>query len=197
MDNFWAIVLAAGESKRMGSPKMLLPFNGKTMIENVIENISASIIGNILVVLGAEKNSIMEATAGRGLNYCINNDYKDGMLSSVKCGIRNLPYDFKAVLVFQCDQPLISPLVIDTVIEAYLSSGKGIVIPVYYTKRGHPILIDYKYRETVEHLDSENGLKALSQKFCYDVLEVETNSPEILKDIDTYHEYLLEINKIQ
>lgn len=197
MDHLWAIILAAGESKRMGSPKMLMPFNGKTMIEKVIENISGSSITDILVVLGAENESVKKVTSKHRLEYCVNKDFKEGMLSSVKCGFRNLPPFFRAVLVFQADQPLISAEAIDTVIEAYHTSGNGIVIPVYKTKRGHPILIDFKYRNMVELLESDNGLKAISLKFSDDVYEVETNDPGILKDIDTFQEYLQEINKIQ
>ena len=88
------------------------------------------------------------------VKYCYNENYKEGMLSSVKCGFRNLPSDFKAVLVFQGDQPLIAPIAVNDVIEAYRLSGKGIVIPVFEKKRGHPLLIDRKYRNEIEKLNT-------------------------------------------
>jgi molybdenum cofactor cytidylyltransferase len=196
MGGLWAIILAAGESKRMGFPKMLLLFNGITMLENVIGNIKGSVVDHTLVVLGAEKETLTELVSKSSVKYCFNDNYKQGMLSSVKCGFRNLPLDFEAVLVFQGDQPFISPMVIDRVIEGYRSSGKGIVIPVYNGRRGHPLLVDQKYRSEIEWLDDNEGLRSLSPRFSDDVLEVETDDPGILRDFDTYDEYKKELNQI-
>jgi molybdenum cofactor cytidylyltransferase len=193
----WAIILAAGESKRMGFPKMLLTFNGKTMIENVIGNIIRSDIDNTIVVLGADRDILIELVKNSSVKYCYNDNYKEGMLSSVKCGFRNLPSYFDAVLVFQGDQPLISPKVINIVIEAYRYSGKGIVIPVYNNKRGHPLLIDRKYRSEIGKLSAHQGLRSLSYQFSDDVLEVETDDSGILRDFDTYEEYKKEVNQKQ
>jgi len=196
MSEIWAIILAAGESKRMGSPKMLLPFMGITIIENVIANVSGSKVDNIMVVLGADRDSIVKLIRTKAVNYCYNENYKDGMLSSVVCGFRNIPIDHSAVLVFQGDQPLITPKAINSVIEVYLSSGKGIVIPVYESKRGHPILIDRKYRNEIQKLNPAEGLRSLALKYSDDVLEVNTDIAGILRDFDTYDEYKNEINKI-
>jgi len=196
MAEIWAIILAAGESKRMGSPKMLLPFMGITIIENVIANVSGSKVDNIMVVLGADRDSIVKLIRTKAVNYCYNENYKDGMLSSVMCGFRNIPIDHSAVLVFQGDQPLITPKAINSVIEVYLSSGKGIVIPVYESKRGHPILIDRKYRNEIQKLNPAEGLRSLALKYSDDVLEVNTDIAGILRDFDTYDEYKNEINKI-
>lgn len=196
MGGLWAIILAAGESRRMGFPKMLLIFNGITMLENVIGNIKGSAIDHALVVLGAEKEALTELVSKTSVRYCINDNYKQGMLSSVKCGFRNLPSDFEAVLVFQGDQPFITPKVINRVIEGYRSSGKGIAIPVYKGRRGHPLLIDQKYRNEIECLDDKEGLRSLSHRYSEDVLEVETDDPGILRDFDTYDEYKKELNQI-
>jgi molybdenum cofactor cytidylyltransferase len=195
MDDIWAIVLAAGESKRMGFPKMLLPFNGSTMVENVINTITVSGIVNIMVVLGAERESIIERIGKSTVQYCYNEQYREGMLSSVKCGFRNIPSDCKAILVFQGDQPMISDMAINALVEAYLHSEKGIVIPVFRTKRGHPLLVDMKYRDEIEKLSPAIGLRSLAEEFSRDVLEVETNDPGILRDFDTYDEYIKEINQ--
>jgi molybdenum cofactor cytidylyltransferase len=197
MGDIWAVILAAGESKRMGFPKMFLTFNGKTMIENVISNVLGSAVVNTLVVLGAEKDSLIELIGKLPVLYCYNDKYKEGMLSSVKCGFRNLPSDYRAVLVFQGDQPFITPEAINTVINAYLYSGSGIVIPTFKNKRGHPLLIDSKYKGEIEKLCDSKGLRSLADKFSDDVLEVDTNESGILKDFDTYKEYEMEINQIQ
>jgi molybdenum cofactor cytidylyltransferase len=196
MNDIWAIILAAGESKRMGRPKMLLPFNGSTMIETVIRNVSESKVDKILVVLGAERDAISDKISKLNATCCQNEDYKDGMLSSVRCGFIHLPADYKAVLVFQGDQPLITQNAINTVIDAYLSSGKGIVIPVYNTKRGHPLLLDIKYRKEIEKLTPDEGLRSLSNKFPEDVLEIETSESGILRDFDTFDDYNNGINQI-
>jgi molybdenum cofactor cytidylyltransferase len=196
MDEICAIILAAGESKRMGSPKMLLPFNGSTMIESVIANVTDSEIDKTIVVLGAEKESLVRLLGKLQIGYCYNDNYKEGMLSSVKCGFRNLPHDISAALVFQGDQPLITSKAINPLIKAYFLSGKGIIIPVYNSKRGHPILIDIKYREEIEKLTPDEGLHMLSVRFRDDVLEVETSESGILRDFDTYEEYKKGINQI-
>jgi len=196
MDGIWAIILAAGESKRMGFPKMLMPFNESTMVETVIRNVRNSDVDNMIVVSGAEKDKIEEHLRKLSVNSCYNSDYKTGMLSSVICGIRNLPAGFDAVLVFQGDQPLISPLSVNKVIKAYRSSNKGIVIPVFENKRGHPVLINRKYIVEIEKIDPEKGLRSLAHQFPDDVLEVQTNDPGVLRDFDTYEEYKKETNQI-
>ncbi len=197
MNDIWAIILAAGESKRMGRPKMLLSFNELTMIETVLKNVSESKVDKILVVLGAEKDAIAAKINKLDMELCYNENYIEGMLSSVKCGFKNLPNDFKAAMVFQGDQPFIAADVINKVIEAYLSSKYGIIIPVYDGKRGHPILIDSKYSGEIAKLSPEIGLRALTFRFHYDVLEVKTEEPGIFRDFDTYKEYLKGTNQIQ
>ena len=189
MSEIWGIILAAGESKRMGFPKMLLTFNGKSMIENVINNVERSEVDKTMVVLGSHREILTEIILKTNVSICYNDNYKEGMLSSVKCGFKNMPSDFKAVLVFQGDQPFIPPDVINSVIQKYLSSGKGIVMPVYGMKRGHPLLIDRKYSQEIEKLDPDEGLRALSHKFPGDVQEVETDDPGILRDFDTFEDY--------
>jgi molybdenum cofactor cytidylyltransferase len=194
--NIWAIILAAGESKRMGFPKMLLPFQGKSMLENVIINVTGSDVYNTIVVLGSGKEALEELTRKYKVINCYNDNYKEGMLSSVQCGFHHVPADCTAVLVFQGDQPLIGTSTINKVINAFRSSDKGIIIPVYKKKRGHPILIDKRYRNEIDKLDARKGLRSLTYVYPEDILEVETDEPGILRDFDTYKDYKEEINKI-
>jgi molybdenum cofactor cytidylyltransferase len=196
MGEIWAVILAAGESKRMGTPKMLLPFKGFTMIESVIDNITRSDADNTLIVLGAEKERLTQLPGILRVVRCYNDNYKEGMLSSVKCAFKNVPAGTRAVMVFQGDQPLITPDVINSVIKAYLSSEKGIIIPVFNSRRGHPVLIDIKYKDDIEQLNKDKGLRSLAYMFPDDVLEVLTDEPGILRDFDTYDQYLKEINQI-
>ena len=193
MGRIRSIILAAGESRRMGFPKMLLQINGKTMIENVIGNVAGSGTDDILVVLGAGSEKLTELVKKYDIKYCYNENYSQGMLSSVQCGFRNLSPDTEAVMVFQGDQPFIAPPVIDSVIEAFRSTGKGIVMPVFKGKRGHPLLLDIKYRDLIEKLDADLGLRSIAYLYSEDVLEVETDDPGVLRDFNTYDEYMKDL----
>jgi molybdenum cofactor cytidylyltransferase len=196
MDKIWAIVLAAGKSTRMKRQKLLLPFNGKTIIETVIQNILADLGNNILVVLGSHHLEIKNQIGKLPVKTCMNQNYAEGMLSSVICGFRALPAEASAALVFLGDQPQIPGEVTRLVIKAWQNSEKGIVIPVTNGRRGHPVLIETKYKSEIEKLDPEKGLRQLMEKFAEDVEETECNLPEILRDIDTPEEYSREINLI-
>lgn len=197
MNDVWAMVLAAGESTRMKTPKMLLPFRGSTIIETAIRNIVDSEISNILVVLGSSGREIAAVIENLPVTHCFNDKYKEGMLSSVKCGLRNLPSVYESVLVFPGDQPMIGADVIKSIVSAHRKTGRGIVIPLFNKKRGHPVLIDFKYRMEINRLDEKEGLRSLSRKFSDDVYEVETDSPGILKDIDTPGDYQDVTNKTE
>jgi molybdenum cofactor cytidylyltransferase len=166
------------------------------MLENVIDIVKKSSVDNTLIVLGADMNKLILLVEKKSVKHCYNKNFKEGMLSSVKCGFGNLPSDYDAVMVFQGDQPLISAVTINMVIQAYRLTGKGIVIPVYDKKRGHPILIDRKYKDNIEKLDEKVGLRSLIYLFPDDIQEVETTDPGILMDFDTYAEYEKEINQI-
>lgn len=196
MGEIIALILAGGESRRMNSPKMLLPFDGKTIIEKVIENVTASIVNRTVVVLGGFRDKIIEVIVKYPVSFCYNENYKQGMLSSVKCGFGSLAAGYEAAMVFLGDQPMIPPEVTNDVIAAYKKTGKGILMPVCNNKRGHPLLISSRYKDEIEKLDTKEGLRLLALKFPEDVQEVETNSTAIFRDIDTPEDYAYEINQI-
>ena len=195
MNDIWAIVLAAGLSTRMGTQKLLLPFDGKTIIEKAVENILASGIMHIKVVLGSDQVEIAKTLKSWPVSFIRNENFQEGMHSSVMCGVNSLPASAHAVLIFLGDQPFISAKVTEKVVEAWKSSGKGIVIPLFKGKRGHPSLYDLKYRNELSNLDPVIGLRSIAQRFPEDICEVETFSPEIIRDIDTHIDYINEINK--
>ena len=190
MNDIWAIVLAAGMSTRMGTQKLLLPFAGMTIIEKVVENILNSGIENILVVLGANRTEIEEVLAFWPVQAIWNEHFREGMHTSVISGVEALPADAKAVMIFLGDQPFIPENVSAKVIEAWNNSGKGIVIPLFNGKRGHPPLYDLKFRQEILNLDPSVGLRSVALKFPDEIVEVETFSPEIVRDIDTQEDYL-------
>ena len=189
MGNNWAIILAAGSSRRMGTQKLLLPFGQSSIIETVVDNVLNSSIDHVMVVLGANQPEIQEVLKNKPVQFCHNLEHEQGMLSSVKCGIRALPADAVTTLIFLGDQPGIPPSVTNTVINAYSEELFGIVIPVHMHRRGHPLLVDMKYRKKIEELNLEEGLRTLRHHFPEDVLEVEVDEPGILVDIDTREDY--------
>jgi molybdenum cofactor cytidylyltransferase len=189
MSRIYAVILAAGASVRMGSMKMLLPFQGLTMIEKVIGNVLASGVKNILVVTGSGEEDIVRIIGKLPVERCFNESWKDGMLASVQCGIKALPEDCEAVLVCLGDQPMIDTATVRELIDAYSNSDREIIIPVFRKKRGHPLLIGKKYFSEIGKLDPDKGLRMLAHEFPDDVLEVETDNQGILKDIDTPEDY--------
>lgn len=195
MNEIWAIILAAGASTRMNRQKLLLPFNGKTIIETVVENVLQSVNSNVIVVLGSHRKQIQEQLVKYDIKLCVNENYMDGMLSSAICGFSALPEEAKAVLIFLGDQPQVPSEVTDLVIKAWQHSDKGIIMPTFKGKRGHPVLIETKYKMEINRLDPEKGLRTLSEKFKDDVFEVECLVPDILWDIDTPEEYENAISK--
>ena len=162
----------------------------------MIENVINSQVDETVVVPGSERDEIHKVIGNWPVKYCFNGNYKEGMLSSVKCEFRFLPRHFDAALVFPGDQPMIKPEVTDMIITAYRTSGKGIVVPVFYSKHSHPLLISHKYPEEITLLDPEQGLKGLARKYSDDVLEVEAGTADILKDIDTEKDYRDELRNI-
>ncbi|UCG28210.1 MAG: XdhC family protein [Bacteroidales bacterium] len=191
-----SIILAAGESKRMKEPKLLMPYQGKTIIETVVENVNQSRVDEILVVLGAWKEEIRNRLQNHPVTFCINDNYTDGMISSIQTGVNSITGSDGACLVFLGDQPMIPSAVIDQIIDNYHLTGKGIVQPKYQNKKGHPVLIDMKYKEEINKLDQEIGLRELIRKFPDDMVEVNVDNPGILRDIDTLDDYKNEIAKI-
>ena len=196
MDNIWGIILAAGASTRMKKQKMLLPFMGKTIIETVIGNASLFLQKNIIVVVGSDKERIVKKIGTYDIQIVFNENYKSGMLTSVLKGLNAIPKSAEALMIFLGDQPQLPIEIVKEVAKAYMNSSKGIVIPVFLGKRGHPLLIAAKYFTKIKKLDHSKGLRSLAEKYAEDVLEVECTFPEILRDIDTPEEYKLEINKI-
>lgn len=186
----WAVVLAAGESKRMGRPKQLLPFGGRTVIETALRHIVASAVDKTLVVLGANRERIEAVIKDLPVEMTVNPDFRAGMLSSAQWGIRRLPAAARAALIFLADQPWIRAGTINRVIDEYGRTNKGLVLPVYGNSGGHPLLVDLKYRLEIEDLSPTAGLRELLSRHPEDVRRVEIDDPDILRDMDNPSDYV-------
>ena len=179
----------------MGEPKVLLPYGEKTMIETVIEKTLDSRVDKTLVVLGSHWRKIGRIVKAYDVQITVNPRFREGMLSSVQRGISALPRSSRAAVIVLADQPGLSARVIDSLISAYCRGKKGLVVPVYRKKRGHPLLIDLKYRQEIGKLDPRIGLRQLLQRHPDDILEVKVSSPAVLSDIDTVQDYMRSVAK--
>ena len=193
MPEIFAILLAAGKSERMGTNKLLLSFQGRPMILKVIDQVRESGIENICVVLGAFMHDLLKIIGEIPVHIVYNSDFEKGMFTSVQCGFRHLPATADAAVIFLGDQPMIPGEVTRSLVREYVRSGKGILIPVFSGKRGHPLLIDRKYAQVIDTLIPEKGLHTLLDKYPEDIGQVEVTVPGILRDIDTMRDYENEI----
>lgn len=189
----WAVILAAGESRRMGQPKLLLPYGEKTIIQTVVSSVVSSKVDGTLVVLGSEREKIKEKIKNFPVRSVYNPDFQKGMLSSVLCGIKALPEETRAMVIVLGDQPSVLKQTIDRIIDEYQKTEKGIVLPVYNKERGHPVLIDLKYRKEVESLSLDVGLRGTVYSHPDDILEVDVDTPSIFQDIDDEADYKREL----
>jgi molybdenum cofactor cytidylyltransferase len=124
----------------------------------------------------------------------INASYRQGMLSSVKCGVRAIGAGYDAVLFALGDQPHIEYTVVSEVIQAYRTGHAGIVIPRYGAKKGHPIIINLqKYREAIVNLPEDVGLNTLMQEHADDVRLIDVATDDIIRDIDVPDDYTREL----
>lgn len=189
----WAVILAAGESRRMGTQKLLLPFGETTVVGAVAGTALASRADRILAVLGADKDAVRQELEPLGIDLTVNEDYAKGMLSSVQAGFRALPADAEAAVVMLGDQPFLPAPVVDAVIEAFRRSGRGIVVPAFRGRRGHPVLVDLKYRDEGLALDPADGLRRLMRDHAEDIFEAEVGDANILRDMDVPEDYAGEL----
>jgi molybdenum cofactor cytidylyltransferase len=184
-----AIVPAAGRSSRMGTQKLLLEFAGTTVIGHIVDQLLASRIDSINVVVGHQADRIADELTGRDVSIVANPNPREGMLSSVRCGLEALGPDCNAVLVALGDQPTISATLVDRMIQALAIGGKGIVVPVHDCRRGHPLLFRASYRdEILTHYD-DVGLRGLLRGHRDDIIELPADNDTVLSDMDYPDDY--------
>jgi len=194
-----AILLAAGESKRMGITKQILKFGKNTLLEYTINNLVNSKIDEIILVLGYKAEEIKKeiSTKYEKLVITINPDFRDGMSSSIKHGIGSINPEAKAVLIVLGDQPLISSEIINSIINTYQEKDAAIVAPVYKGTIGHPVCFDLeKYRDRLLGLSGDKGAKEIVDANTDDFFGVDVSSDNILVDIDDKENYLKALKKI-
>ena len=183
------ILLAAGLSSRMGEPKQLLPFGESTIVETVADSMLGAKFDEVIVVVGHCAAEIQEQLGTRPVRIVFNADYSEGMLTSAQAGIRALQGS-DAFALMLVDQPFITSVLIDQVVDAYVQTDKGIALPSYNYKRGHPVIFHQRYAREILALDAESdGVRTLFKKSGDDIHYVTVDTDQVLRDIDYREDY--------
>ncbi|MBC8469212.1 MAG: nucleotidyltransferase family protein [Planctomycetes bacterium] len=188
-----AIVLAAGRSRRMGVQKLLLPFGGKTVIAHIVDQLTASSVDEVHVVVGCQGKQVSRELSGRPVSIVNNSNYKSGMLSSVRCGLHAISQQCRAVLVALGDQPSVTTKLIDKMLQNFASNEKQILVPLYNGKRGHPIMFSATYREEILTYYDAVGLRGLLYAHKDDIFELPVKTFAVLSDMDYPQDYQREL----
>lgn len=184
------LLIAAGESKRMGSPKQLLPWNNKTLIEHQIDNLSK--LGfEIDVVLGANAEPIKNKIQNKNINIIINEDSKNGMGSSISYAAHQIDISIKSydgILITLVDQPLITLEHYNKMLKSFQPRKKNIVVSQTESGvKGAPVLFDVFYADDLKNLNGEKGAKPILEKNRENIVVLPPNA--LLADMDTPEEY--------
>jgi molybdenum cofactor cytidylyltransferase len=186
-----AVILAAGESSRMGSPKALLTYQGRPFLEHLLEVTRHPSVGLTRVVLGANAEDIGKHLRLDSAAVVVNPEWQRGQLSSVQAAVRSLPAGgTDGILLCLVDHPLITATLVGELVEKFYASGKLIVLPTFKAKRGHPVIFSSRLYEELLNAPPETGARSVVWAHSEEVLEVPTfeqgvvlnlNDPEALR----------------
>ena len=189
-----AVILSGGASQRMGSPKALLPYQGRPFLEHLLEVTIHPKIGARRVVLGKDADSISSAVPLAAEEVVINERWEEGQLSSIQAAIRSFPSSTDGMILSLIDHPLISGALINDLIEAFYSSQPSgqtrIVLPTFRAQRGHPVIFSATLYQELLTAPLDKGARAVVWAHATEIVEMPTteqgcvlnlNDPETLQ----------------
>jgi molybdenum cofactor cytidylyltransferase len=179
-----AVVLAAGTSTRMGSVKQLLRLEGRPLLQHVLDNVRASEVAEIVLVLGYSAEAIAREVDMANIRVVINESFQQGMGTSLKAGLASLGPHAKAALIVLADQPFVQPATLNQLIGEYQRSKAQILIPTHRGFRGNPVLLDRSVFPEVMGLGGDVGCRAIFGDHLEGILKVPVDDVGILLDID-------------
>ncbi|MFT3822295.1 MAG: nucleotidyltransferase family protein [Chitinophagaceae bacterium] len=188
--NTSAVILAAGNSSRMGQPKMLLSYRGKTLLQHVTDEVLAASISPVVVVTGAESNAVQDSLLTGSVYFVQNEHWQEGMAASIRAGVDTITAAgpaLDAVVVLVCDQPFVSADLLQRMMLLKQQTGKGLIACAYNDTTGTPVLFDKRYFAHLRQLEGQQGAKKLLKQFAEDVATVDF--PQGATDIDTPGDY--------
>jgi molybdenum cofactor cytidylyltransferase len=184
------IILAAGNSSRLGKPKQLLPYRGKTLLLHVIAESLAASLQPVVVVTGAYRSEIEDSLRGQPVELAYNPDWETGMASGIVAGLRkalSIEPHLRTLIVAVCDQPYISAALFRSMVEKYFDSKKGLIACRYSEILGPPVLFEQHHFNELLELSGEAGAKQLLKRYPDDVSAVPFPEGDI--DIDTEEDF--------
>lgn len=184
-----AIIMAAGSSERMSGLKQLMPWRQSTVLEQTVDNFLGSTANEVIVVVGYRAEEVRKVLAAKPVRWVINPDYEQGMSASIIVGLSLVGDQTQAVMLALGDQPLINSQTINRLIEEFSGCDKGIVIPTYRGRRGHPVIFAMTYNKQLLQLKGDIGGRQIIARHPGDVLEVAVDCEGVCIDIDTVESY--------
>jgi len=183
------IILAAGESKRMGFPKPLLDFNSQKCLDLVINNCNSANLPTPIVVLGADHDLIIKGCKLNGCHVVFNVEYGSGQTSSLKHGLKNLPFDANSFLIYPADLPMVCVETINKLKKMFLRDSNNIIIPTYKNKRGHPVICGIDIKEEFLGLADSDPAHLVIRKDKSRVIEIQVEDEAITLPLNTQDDY--------
>jgi len=190
-----AILPAAGASRRMGRPKLLLPFRGRPLVAGVVDALRGGGVETLVLVTSPEDEELRSWAREAGVTVAVNPDPERGMLSTIREGIASLGGAAALVergetlLVSPADLPNLSAGTVTALLERMAETGTPLAVPVYRGKRGHPLAIAPALIAEIDTLDPAVGLKQLRDRHEVELLEIEVVDSGVVEDVDTPEDY--------
>ena len=188
-----ALILAAGQSRRMGQPKMLLPWGGTTVLGQVIETIQRAGIADILIVTGGARREVESIAEKYRVQTVFNADFASGeMLSSIQVGLKFISREGRfadGALVVLGDQPQIEERSVRAVVSRFEETGASLVVPSVRMRRGHPWLVASLLWEEILAMQAPESPRDFLNRHASTIEYVNVDSPSILADLDTPEDY--------
>ena len=182
-----AILLAAGQSKRLrGENKLTKLFKGKPLINHILFSLIKSKVNKIIIVLGFEHLKIKtKLLKSKKINFVINKNYKKGMSSSIKTGLKKLPKNNKGFLIVLGDMPNITKTTINKICLSITRSDKEIILPKFKNKTGNPIGFKQSMIKNIYKIKGDRGAKSIIKKSNKKIKFLNINSKSILVNLNT------------
>jgi molybdenum cofactor cytidylyltransferase len=180
-----AVILSGGESRRMGSPKALIPYRGKTFVEHLIEVTRHPRVGLTRIVVGAHADEIRERLAARAGEIVVNAEWAKGQLSSIQAGLRSLPdAATDGMILCPVDHPIVSARLVAKLIEEFDASGMSIALPIFRGRRGHPLIFRASVYQELAVASAEIGARQVVWAHQGDTCQVQTDEEGVVLNIN-------------